>query len=843
LLEWEAPQSALPISGYKVYLGTGPDPVTLIYDGPALNYQPSGLGAGSNYYWKVVPYNTYGEAMDPPVWSFSTVRDEQLVESFEADYVPPVSWLGDGLWYYDALSVYENRSIKKGISSSTPSKLITPLLHIVSGDKIEFFSHAVSSQDLRIQLMYSLNKSSWTNIGDPVVIPLNAWVQTSIDLSSLAGNDYYLAFGIYKTSGGVSGNVLIDHVTGPDIIPVLPATATNPDPADQDGYIPLSVDLYWDPIVWGGIPDGYRVYFGTAPVPVNLIYDGTDELCDPGPLQLNTTYYWKVIPYNSVGDAADCPVWSFSTIPEGGVQIGRESVSAIDLPIYPDYSYSYTQALYLQQEINIPGKRVAKVYYFWSGGEDGTNFKDWTIYMGHTAKTAFSSNVDWVPVAQMSQVFNGEVAIPETEGWVEIELDVPFNYNNTDNLVIAVDENTYGYSEYIGYFHGTWTTGMRGIKYFSDEVNPVPASPPTADGTIDGIANLRLLCEDLPTGPVMKVLPGSFNFGDVPYGFESNPQIFKIKNSGIGSLNIQDVVLSGIEASHFEISHSGTYPVTLNANQSVTVTLTFSPLSGGMKTANISITHDQVGSPMSIPLIGTGIDPVVSVFPFTETFENSSVYRPAWTQVQENGTGVWTYAAGAGDGNIATAHGGALNVRFTSSYEQNIAKLVSPVLNLSNVINPQVDFWYGQEFWDPDQNELKVYYRTGESQPWTEIFHDNTDINDWSLTAVSLPEPSSTYQIAFEGIDNYGYPNVLDDIEIGSAPAPTTTWIGTTSDDWNLAANWTNGVPGPTHEVIIMSGDFYPVISTTITILRITVESGAEFIISPTGTLTITGNQ
>ncbi len=35
---------------------------------------------------------------------------------------------------------------------------------------------------------------------------------------------------------------------------------------------------------------------------------------DPGVLEYSTTYYWKVVPYNAIGDAENCPVWQFTTL-------------------------------------------------------------------------------------------------------------------------------------------------------------------------------------------------------------------------------------------------------------------------------------------------------------------------------------------------------------------------------------------------------------------------------------------------------------------------------------------------------------------------------------------------
>ena len=690
--------------------------------------------------------------------------------------------------------------------------------------------------------MYSANKTTWTNLGDPIAVSVASWGFNSVDLGSLAGNNYYLAFGAFNVSGGNTINVYLDHVTGPDVVPILPSAATNPDPADQDSFIPTDPALAWDPLIWGGIPSGYKVYFGTSPDPTTLVYNGANEFHQVGPLQLNTIYYWKVIPYNVLGDATDCPVWSFTTVPEGGVQIGRENDAYQYLPIHTEGDFSYTQTLYLQPEIDFSEKRIEKIYYQWNGFEDGTLYKDWVIYMGHTSDNYFTSATDWIPFANLTQVFDGEVAIPNVEGWVEIILDTPFEYNNTDNLVIAVDENTFGAGSSDAYFYGTEYPTVRGLMYYDYGFNPDPASPPLADNLSAGIANIRLQCEDVPTGPVFRVNPASRDYGNVPIASESDPQVFSIKNYGIGTLAILGVSKTGTDAGLFQLTDVNSYPVNLTANQSITVSVTFNPVEEGLKTASLSITHDASGSPALVPLTGTGLDITVSDFPFTETFENNSLSRSAWTQIREFGEGNWTFATGAGDGSINTAHSGVLNARFTSSENGFITKLVSPIFDLTAVTNPQVEFWYGQEYWSPDQNELIIYYRTAQDQPWVQLFYDNTDRDAWTADTLTLPNPSATYQLAFEGIDNYGYPNVLDDVTVGPPAGLMTVWYGNVSDDWTDPANWSAGVPGTNHEVIIMPGTFDATILTAVTINKITLSTGAYLIIAPPGSLTVTGN-
>lgn len=503
VLQWAPATSSIPVINYQVYFGTEPDPATLVYEGTETSYETSELAENTKYYWKVIPYNATGPATDVPIWEFSTIRSTQLAESFEDEWSPPVGWNTDQntWWFQSAESKYHlNKSLYRS-TGLTPARLHTPLLHIINGDRLEFFAGTASSAYQRIRIYYSSDRSSWTEIGQEMEIIPGDWTFYSVDLSALAGGQYYLGIASYYVAGGSMARVYIDHVTGPDVVPVLPGSATYVFPEDTLEWISPGTSFVWWPGLDGGVPEGYRIYTGTdgggTSTPTSLS-NGTDvttnQWTPSSVLTDNTKYYWQIIPFNEVGNAVECPIWSFKTAPAGGVQIGRGDVDYLDQPINPEYNYSYTQAIYLQNEINISGKQITKIYYQWSGGTGGEACRDWEIFIGHTSKTAFASESDWMPVTQMTKVFDGEVILPEISGWVLIELDVPFPYNNSDNLIIAAHENTPGYSSGV-FFYGTDIDTNRSLVFYDDDLDPDPESPPDADYMHMGIANIRLQLE------------------------------------------------------------------------------------------------------------------------------------------------------------------------------------------------------------------------------------------------------------------------------------------------------------------------------------------------------------
>lgn len=185
----------------------------------------------------------------------------------------------------------------------------------------------------------------------------------------------------------------------------------------------------------------------------------------------------------------------------------------------------------------------------------------------------------------------------------------------------------------------------------------------------------------------------------------------------------------------------------------------------------------------------------VSTFPFIESFETNSTTLNAWSQISEGAEDLWTFDTGAGQGNITTAFDGTRNARFISAYTSPRAKLVSPTLDLSGIILPQLSFYLGQEKFDQDsqKNSTDVYYRTSPTSDWVLLAEYSNEISTWTNFVLDLPNPTATYQIAFEGIPNDGCPNVIDLVKVYETPPMVITTFpfietfetsSTTLNDW-----------------------------------------------------------
>jgi len=96
---------------------------------------------------------------------------------------------------------------------------------------------------------------------------------------------------------------------------LAPLPAISPSPALLAVDQLTNVILSWNRNTNGTAPTSYKVYFGTTNPPA-LVNTVTGTTFNPGTLTYNQTYYWKIDPLNSAGNASslfNVPVWSFTT--------------------------------------------------------------------------------------------------------------------------------------------------------------------------------------------------------------------------------------------------------------------------------------------------------------------------------------------------------------------------------------------------------------------------------------------------------------------------------------------------------------------------------------------------
>lgn len=321
---------------------------------------------------------------------------------------------------------------------------------------------------------------------------------------------------------------------------------------------------------------------------------------------------------------------SCKVLPEGYVIIGEDRLSA-GLPVNTSFDYSYNQMIYLRDQLGNSGRQIERIAFEWNGYTEGNNCNQWKIWMGHTTKSSFAHGLDYVEEANMRNVFSGTVDIPAVEGWVEVILDLPFVYNGTDNLVVAVLDEAAGREYTQSYFWSSYAGNRRSIKRFRD-YEPIKASSPGQGTTDNNVANTQFFFADVPVEPTMVVLPKvqSYNYGMVN-AHRLETKSFAIHNIGNSPLVIQNVEFTG----RFFGLQDDFIPITLNHQQVFHLITVYAPTESGNHQSSLSI-QTNAGT-HTIALSGSCFDPTIREYPFYTDFSDApqdSSDLEGWEQVE-----------------------------------------------------------------------------------------------------------------------------------------------------------------------------------------------------------------
>ncbi|MFA7544070.1 MAG: choice-of-anchor D domain-containing protein, partial [Candidatus Cloacimonadaceae bacterium] len=566
---------------------------------------------------------------------------------------------------------------------NTPGQRIERLAYYWNGAGSGNFSNGWTIYMGHIQRNAFLGANDWVSLnqltqvysGEPDIPPIAGWIELTLDTPFIYNNIDNLVIAVHESTPGTDGWNQFFYSTNTSTNRSLRyySNNLNPSPSSVPAGVLMggfaNIKLYFGDMPAGGVfavqPESYD--FGNVRVGLDKSKSFTITNQGGGDLVINSI--------DILGNAA----FTFSSLPSlpvtlatlqttsitvkfaptlGGDasatitiedDLGNRSEHTVEvsgngvqdliigtgttdhyLPVYPYYAYSYSQSIYLQSEIDTQNQRIERIAYYWNGLGTGNLSNDWTIYMGHTSQNAFNNTSGWIPLSQLTQVYSGVLDIPATPGWIEVSLTIPFVYNNTDNLVIAVDENAVGLDGSAPFFHCTSATSPRSLRYYSDDTNPDPASPP--NGTlVNGFPNLKLSFGDIPSSPELMCLPTSLDFGVYLQNQASTPQALTLLNRGVGILNLTaaDISILGEDASMFNVD-TGNLPAALAAGQSVSLSITFTPTSAGMKSATLRIVYN--GENHDVALSGQGLSGAIitignatqsSSFPFFLSYEDA----------------------------------------------------------------------------------------------------------------------------------------------------------------------------------------------------------------------------
>lgn len=177
---------------------------------------------------------------------------------------------------------------------------------------IDFSSSSGMKAGSEIQAEYSLDKGlTWISFsGSP--ISGDIFGTQTLSVSNLSGTSLTFHFSMISDKKDLyyyADNIIVQG----ELPTLVPDCTTLIGPLDGEADVELNSKFSWNETA---IANGYKFYLGADNPPANIINDSilfNNYLNYSEELEPNTTYYWKVVPYNIVGDADGCPIWSFTT--------------------------------------------------------------------------------------------------------------------------------------------------------------------------------------------------------------------------------------------------------------------------------------------------------------------------------------------------------------------------------------------------------------------------------------------------------------------------------------------------------------------------------------------------
>lgn len=156
----------------------------------------------------------------------------------------------------------------------------------------------------------------------------------------------------------------------------------------------------------------------------------------------------------------------------------------------------------------------------------------------------------------------------------------------------------------------------------------------------------------------------------------------------------------------------------------------------------------------------------VTEFPYFTGFENSDL--DCWI-AEGNRDYVWRLENNDdSDYSTPNPYEGNQYVYFKAN-EESYSTFISPILNIDSMANPYVKFSYYTNYSQNYENILEVLYRENQSSEWILLRSCQNTGSVWKVDSLSLPNQTSSYQIAFKTGNYYSSGVSLDAISVYDA--------------------------------------------------------------------------
>lgn len=563
------------------------------------------------------------------------------IENFEDNVFPPVGWTKTGNWNALSSSFSGDRCAYVNLTMTPAVHYLTSPRLDLSGDDEHFvaFSYinqlAYMSDDLYgVENYVDLELSTdggqtWTkkwSLDDYV----ENLAQAQVTLGSNLGNNCYVRWSYYIPNLDPTiydyeySNFFIDAIVLPPMYGAGDAptatTAVNPK-NDAINVVNSGLMLTWNAAQFA---TGYKVSVGTSAETFNVV---NGEACEgttfKAPrLEYNTKYFWKVVPFNEAGEAADVPVWSFTTMADqsiksfpysqgfeepdnelplgwgttgmGSTKWGISKIGAFDGKqiAFASGTTSNTTAILTTPEIILPANDAMILSFFWGNNAPAALYIDETGSARNTSTKHDGNDACFVEIAESGSENWNELALisEESEYWVREAVSLAGYAGKTVQIRWRYDLQ-YG-------------NGRRGISLDDIAIESEANSAPAYFNVTD------------------------YNFGEVNANTSASSKSYVTLTNG----GLQSIKVASVDYSDARFSSSLTAGSTLEANKAVSVELKYDAgNAAGEAKGTVKVNFDG-GKSVELPVSAVTLPETTLYFNF-ENDEHGSLQPEGLTTV------------------------------------------------------------------------------------------------------------------------------------------------------------------------------------------------------------------
>lgn len=154
---------------------------------------------------------------------------------------------------------------------------------------------------------------------------------------------------------------------------------------------------------------------------------------------------------------------------------GQQYPEQVRMPFDFDWRNSVSQSLYYPDEIGISRGMLGKLTYF-KNFQNNIPEKEIKIWMGETTLEHLSGG--WIPVEELTLVFDGLLDFPSGPGTINIDLDQPYEYNGGVLVIYSnrvFEQNYYSFNDR---FFASPDEGKFRTRQLNDDTPIDPLNPP-----------------------------------------------------------------------------------------------------------------------------------------------------------------------------------------------------------------------------------------------------------------------------------------------------------------------------------------------------------------------------